>query len=301
VNVAIITGQELRSKHLCAELFAKHNVVAILHPRPARKTSTQRLDQLRREIRNRGLSGTGSFLLGRRAGFLTGWNQEQAVREAESEVFPDTAGRYREIDRSLIHVVDNINSPESTGLLEKLKVDVAVCLGGPIYRRPLIESLPVMLNFHSGISPLYNGASTILFAFANGHPHLCGGTLMTMSPVVDGGEILAHYLPRISEASTPASLFLDTVRAAPQMYSTILNRLASSEPIVGCRQGPPLFYCRSADLSIETTQRVRRHLRDATAKAHIRAEQIAEYWREADAEAARVRCTETINALLGLA
>ena len=60
-----------------------------------------------------------------------------------------------------------------------------------------------MLNFHSGVSPLYNGSATILFAFANGHVHLCGGTLMTMSPVVDGGDVLAHFLPAIEAETHP--------------------------------------------------------------------------------------------------
>ena len=128
-------------------------------------------------------------------------------------VFNGAAGEYDERAAAVAIAVDDVNSAATIEHLRSLQPDVVVCLGGPIYREALIEAVPLMVNFHSGISPLYNGTSTIAFAFANGHPHLCGGTLMLMSTAVDGGDILAHYLPSIEPDDDPASLFAKTVRA----------------------------------------------------------------------------------------
>ncbi|NJO34095.1 MAG: hypothetical protein HC869_14095 [Rhodospirillales bacterium] len=100
---------------------------------------------------------------------------------------------------------------------------------------------PLILNFHSGISPIYNGSSTISFAFANGHPHLCGGTLMKMNAAVDGGEILAHYLPSVAAKDSPASLFMKTVGGAATLYERILDTCAAGLPLRSIPQPPPLF------------------------------------------------------------
>ena len=135
-----------------------------------------------------------------------------------------------------------------------------------------------MINFHSGISPLYNGASSVLFAFANGHLDLCGGTLMTMSPVVDGGDILAHYLPAIEADDDPATLFLKTVRAAPEVASDFLDHLEKAGTFTRVPQTPPLFYTTGADWTIREGHKVRRLLQGSVAGEHVREERVIRYW-----------------------
>src|SRR5262249_3036592 len=121
----------------------------------------------------------------------------------------------------------DVNAEATIELVRDAAADVVLCLGGPIYRAPLINACGTMINFHSGVSPLYNGASAIMFAFPNGHFRLCGGTLVTMSPIVDGGDILAHYLPAIEAGDTPATLFMKTVRGAAETADRFLALSAS--------------------------------------------------------------------------
>jgi methionyl-tRNA formyltransferase len=157
-----------------------------------------------------------------------------------------------------------------------------------------------MINFHSGISPLYNGASTIFFAFANGHVDLCGGTLMTMSPVVDGGDIIAHYLPAIELGDDPATIFAKTVRGAAVTCASFLDYLDGSREFSRVEQPPPLFYYTSESWTVHYTQRIRRHLEVGTLANHLRAEELIDYWSCPSDGEAREKLRETLTRLLKL-
>jgi hypothetical protein len=157
-----------------------------------------------------------------------------------------------------------------------------------------------MLNHHAGLSPLYNGAQTIAFPFANGHPRLCGGTLMTMSAAVDGGDILAHVLPEIRSGDTPGAIFARTVRGGIGAYAELLRHLDAGGRLSGAPQPPPLFYVRASDWTLSHGHRVRRLVAaDAGADA-ARPARVARYWDSEDRDAARARVRETLAPLVGL-
>src|SRR5919201_1105973 len=109
-------------------------------------------------------------------------------------------------------------------------------------------------------------------------PHRCGGTLMVMSSAVDGGDILAHYLPSIVADDDPATLFAKTVRGAADAADAFLSHLESGAAFAGSPQPPPLFYYRGADWTIAHGQRVRRALERGIAPEHLRAERLERYW-----------------------
>jgi methionyl-tRNA formyltransferase len=156
-----------------------------------------------------------------------------------------------------------------------------------------------MINYHSGISPLYNGASSAMFAFANGHVHLCGGTLMRMSTVVDGGEILAHYLPEVEADDDPASLFMKIVRGAAMVGSSFVEALGARGTFTSVPQPPPLFYYTNEAWTVYQTQQVRLHLRRGTAARYVRPERTIPYWSGSPVES-RESMLQTIEELLGL-
>jgi methionyl-tRNA formyltransferase len=191
-----------------------------------------------------------------------------------------------------------VNSGPGIDLIKGLRPDVLVCFGGPVYSNAFIDSCPMVLNYHSGLSPLYNGTSSIRFAFANGHPHLCGGTLMKMNSVVDGGDVLGHFLPDITESDTPSTLFAKTARGAAVMYSRLLGHLERGKISSGVPQSRPLFYYRSSDWTLFHAQMVRSHLRAKVAARFRRTEQIFEYWREPDLKIAQRDYESTITGLL---
>jgi len=301
MRVTIITpARPLHHRYFCAYLAERHDVVAVVHPVPPSRGTYARVRREGRRIARLGLVDGPLPALARAPAGVSGWSRGRALRDADSRFFRDASDYYERVgvDR-VARTVQDINSPESIALVRELASDVVVCHGGPIYGRGLIEACGTMLNFHSGISPVYNGASTVMFAFANGHVQLCGGTLMTMSTTVDGGEILAHYLPAIEADDDPASLFMKTVRGAAHVYSSFLAEYEERRSFTSVRQTPPLYYCTSGGWTLHETRQVRRHLVRQTAGAHVREERMVPYWNCTNDEEAGRAMRGTIDALLG--
>jgi folate-dependent phosphoribosylglycinamide formyltransferase PurN len=302
VRVVVITPRaQAHHEHFCARIAELHDVVGVIHPISDRSDLRRRARRITREVSRSGVTYAALRTLAELRSPLLGWDWIAAHEAAENRFFPNAAQAYEQSVSGLAHDVADVNSATTIQLVRELAPDAVVCLGGPIYREPLIEAAGLMVNFHSGVSPLYNGASTIMFAFANGHVPLCGGTLMTMSSAVDGGNILAHYLPAIEADETPATLFMKTVRAAAELCGEFLSHVERNGAFSSCSQPPPLFYYTARDWTIYQSHRIRAHLEQGTAARHVRDEALIPYWDLADDTAARASVRTTIEKLLGLA
>jgi folate-dependent phosphoribosylglycinamide formyltransferase PurN len=302
VRIVVITPRgEPHHRYFCARLAELHDVVGVLHPITRRSGLRRRANRLRREVARSGVTYAALRTLAELRSPLLGWDAVAAHAEAEERFFPQAAHAYERSVAGVAHEVADVNSAAAIERVRALAPDAVVCLGGPIYRAPLIESAGLMVNFHSGISPLYNGASTIQFAFANGHVRLCGGTLMTMNATVDGGNILAHCLPAIEADDTPATLFMKAVRAAPELAGEFLAHVEREGRFTSAPQSPPLFYYTASDWTLYHSQRIRTHLERRTAARHARDEELVPYWGLPDDDAARGAVHATIERLLELA
>jgi folate-dependent phosphoribosylglycinamide formyltransferase PurN len=299
MRVAIVTGRAPHHKHLCAKLSGICNVVAILHPSEHGNPRKTPLGRLMRQVKSRGLFTVVMYVLGKvfarapksRAGARDGFHK--------SADFSESVAAYDQISRSLVHSDCNVRDPATIDLLRSVRPDVTVCLGGPVYPRAFIEASPLTLNFHSGIAPIYNGAASIHFAFANAHPHLCGGTLMVMGVEVDGGRILGHYLPEVESGDTPDSLFAKTVRGAALMYARLLEQMQiEGTHLQQVPQPPPLFYTRAIELGLYQKAMIVRYAQLDFPARHKRPEALIEYWREPTGEAALSLYRTTLDRLL---
>jgi folate-dependent phosphoribosylglycinamide formyltransferase PurN len=296
MKVAIVTGDDPHHKHLCVRLAENHNVVGILHP--VVRGVAGRLRRLRNWARTYGWPLALLSASAAAPDMVSGWTMRAELARAEERHYGRFVAEYEKLDPRLIHREVDVRSTAARELLGRLDPDVVVALGGPIYPPELIASCRLILNFHSGISPIYNGSSTINFAFANGHPHLCGGTLMKMSAVIDGGAILAHYLPSIEADDSPVSLFMKTVGGAATLYERFLSANSAGVPLRCIPQAPPLFYYRYSNWSLYQSQLVAHYLRTGLAGKHLRSERIVEYWNASTDEDAHERYRRTIDNLL---
>jgi hypothetical protein len=121
---------------------------------------------------------------------------------------------------------------------------------------------------------------------------------MKMSSVIDGGAILAHYLPSVDAGDGPASLFMKTVGGAATLYERFLGAYSVGSPPRCIPQAPPLFYYRHLQWSLYQTQLVNYYLKTRLAQKHLRAEQIVEYWNTSTDSEARDLYRRTIDGLL---
>ncbi len=296
MKVVILTRDDPHHKHLCVRIARRHRVVGIVHP--AAGATKGRLRRVRNWAK---MSGWPLALLSASAAApeaLSGWMMKNKLVNTGKLYYGAFAAEYDTLDPKLIHRGVDVRSAAARELIGRLGPDIVVALGGPVYPAQFIAACPLVLNFHSGISPIYNGSSTISFAFANGHPHLCGGTLMKMNTAVDGGAILAHYLPSIEADDDPASLFMKTVGGAATLYERVLDSYAAGQPLRSIPQPPPLFYYRYANWSLYQSQRTAYHVKTKLAAKHLRPTQIVQYWDAPSDEEAQARYRGTIDQLL---
>jgi hypothetical protein len=296
MKVAILTRDDPHHKHLCVRLARKHNVVGILHP--ASGASAGRLRRIRNWARAYGWPLALMSAAAAAPSVVSGWTMKNELARAGKHTYGPFSAEYEKLDPKLIYRGVDVKSAAARDLLRRLDPDVVVALGGPVYPPEFIASCRLILNFHSGISPIYNGSSTIGFAFANGHPHLCGGTLMKMNAAVDGGAILGHYLPGIEANDGPASLFMKTVGGAATLYERVLDDYAAGISLRSIPQTPPLFYYRYANWTLYQSQRTAYHLKTKLAAKHLRPERIMPYWDAPSDEAAQERYHRAIDQLL---
>lgn len=295
MRIVILTNQKPHHQFLCGYISERHNVVGILHPKPQSAGRRRRMAAMRRAYGGLyALLRTGVKLPGR----ISGWDSVAENGAAEHSYFPDAAQSYAKIDDARKFPGVDVDSDAARQIVTDLSPDVVINLGGAIYRKDFIQCCGLFLNYHSGISPIYNGAGTVNYAFANGHPHLCGGTLMTMSPVIDGGAVLAHYFPEIEADDTPATLSMKTYAGAAILYDRFLTGLRVGASYSETPQHRPMFYVKGAHWTLYQTLMTRYLLRRKLPEQYLRDEKIVEYWAQADNAQAEDLFTRTLTGLL---
>jgi len=281
-------------KYLCVQIAGQHDVVAVLHPSRIGRTAMGRMRSMANDLRKYGAPALVLQKLTDVPFPRLGWNRQESVQRAQRRVFADVDAVYKERVAPLAHDVEDINAPHAIRLLSGLKADVVICLGGPIYRAPLIKATNLMLNFHTGISPIYNGAGTIFWTFANKHVHLAGGTLMVMNEVVDGGDILAHYLCPIEAEDDPGTLFTKAIVGGTKLYDRFLQYLSQGGQYVGIPQTRSFFNYRGFEWTVGQTLAVQRNIDQGLCRRFERAEEVIEYWRLGTEQAARQALKDNI-------
>jgi folate-dependent phosphoribosylglycinamide formyltransferase PurN len=86
--------------------------------------------------------------------------------------------------------VRTINDLEVVQLLRAIRPDLVVVLGTSIIRRPVLDSAPLFVNLHAGITPLYRGAHGCFWAAARRDYDNVGVTLHVVDSGIDTGAIL---------------------------------------------------------------------------------------------------------------
>jgi hypothetical protein len=286
MRLVIFTNQAPHHKLLCRELASRFEVAAIVHPRPSDDGFARSVRRFVRRVRARGILHSASTALAKTS--FAGWRPGQDRDRIALGLWPEVSRDYEALSRSIpIYRGIDVNAAEGLRLVEDLRPDVVANLGGDIYREPIIRACRLMLNFHSGVSPLYNGTSTIDYAYSQGHFRMCGGTLMVMSPEIDGGDILAHVFPAIGPRDTPTDIFLRCVGMAPIAYASFLEHLSRVGSYSSIPQGRPMCLARGADWTVDRACAVHRHMGRGISAWDQRGARIVEYWREPDRAAAQ--------------
>ena len=130
---------------------------------------------------------------------------------------------FNEIPKSIIFYKSSINSKSSIELIKNNRIECLFFLGGDLARAEVINSVKLCVNFHSGISPIYNGNKTTFHAVSDYRPNFCGGTLMIMNERIDGGDILMHFLTSINNDDRAEDLFMKGIIGSVSLFQRFID------------------------------------------------------------------------------
>jgi len=181
-RVVVLCGGSAGARYVLSQLGDVADVCAIVRERLTRR---RRLGMLLRRARRLGwlhpldrvlLALYTRLVLHRRAAHCT---EVVEVRNAQPASYDCPS-----LD------VRSINDPDVVQLLRAIRPDLVVVLGTSIIRHPVLESAPLFVNLHAGITPLYRGAHGCFWAAARRDFDNVGVTLHVVDTGIDTGAIL---------------------------------------------------------------------------------------------------------------
>ena len=111
-----------------------------------------------------------------------------------------------------------INNIEYVKEIRNLDPDLIAVCGSSILRDGILSVAPKgVLNLHSGLSQVYRGTWTTLWAIYNKEPEYVGATVHYVSAGIDDGDIIYQGRPEIQQGDNPETLYAKVVKLGIQM------------------------------------------------------------------------------------
>ena len=278
-RIVLVTNQDPHHLFWCEELMKDLDVVGVFFPQV--KSKKQSLPQIIKKKKLLMYGWTWFFL----KVFSLGYNKlgkssfTKDLSRKEKSYFGNK--RIEDLGNSAIcHKVPSINSPEAIKVLQELQPDYICFLGGDIAKKEAIDCAKVAtLNYHSGLSPIYNGTKTVFHAVSDYRPNLAGGTLMYMNERIDGGRILSHYLPEIKEDDKAADLFLKGIKGAAKVYKSFFQYVTENDiQPEGVKQQRSVKFVRNVDWTIVNDIKLKTLDRTGIMKRYTRNDHLLEHF-----------------------
>lgn len=276
MKIALVTNKNLHHKYWAYEMSIRHDVKMIIHPN--KKTN------LIESFRKKSFMKYGFFyflmkILSLLYNKIIRQSMSQQLDLYEKLFFENYSDKYNEIPKEIIHEVETVNEREIVNLVKAKEIDIICFLGGDLAKEDFINASKVAsLNYHSGISPYYNGNKTIFHAVSDNRPNFAGGTLMYISTRVDGGGILSHFFPRIQSSDNAASLFMKGIKGAVILYSEFIEYIQDHELPNGVVQEKSFKYVRNIDWNIINDLKLKKYSKNGIGKFHWRNEKVLSYF-----------------------
>lgn len=186
----------------------------------------------------------------------------QEEEDAYEELFfdPRHGGVARELSAALRARVCEVHSVNEPGFAERLRgygADVGITFGTGLVKRPTFSAPRLgTLNVHRGLSDLYRGLDSDLWAVHEGHPDLVGVTIHWVDDRLDTGNVLAREAVPLTPADELFHARYKTTVAATRLVLDALARLEAG-PVPGTPQAPgaPYYSAMPLETKLETKRR----------------------------------------------
>jgi methionyl-tRNA formyltransferase len=126
-------------------------------------------------------------------------------RDLRERLFPNHVKWPYQKFADVVHVVGNLNSPESCRVVRGLAPDLIILGGSRILKGPILECARIaVLNAHPGLLPDYRGNDVIAWAIWNGDP--VGVTVHVVDAGVDTGSSILRQELEVRRGDSLAAL-----------------------------------------------------------------------------------------------
>lgn len=132
--------------------------------------------------------------------------------------------------------VDNINSEECVGRLADEKFDVLLDHGTSIVKAPVLDTSPLALNLHWGLSPYYRGVSCTGWALVNWDPYNIGVTIHKLAKEIDGGDIVAQQRATVRPTDNAYSIEMQLTKLGTGLTIEILGHMQRGKELTFHKQ-----------------------------------------------------------------
>jgi folate-dependent phosphoribosylglycinamide formyltransferase PurN len=273
LNVAVVINSELRHKYFACELDKRVNVKCIFVVKQKIKRNGL-LDKIRQQ-------GFGLVLLKILSIIYNKYSSKSYIRKlkvTETIFFEKYDEEFNKL-KNKVYCIKTVNDREVISLVFENNIDIICNLGGDIAKKDFIASARLLcLNIHSGLSPFYNGSQSTAWAFTNQRPNFCGITLMKMNERIDGGDILAHYLPSIDINDTADTLFCKGIVGGVNSIIECINYIQKYGLVKGIPQNRTFIFTRGIDWNIVYDIKLNLAYRDVLVKRYLRKEKYIFYF-----------------------
>lgn len=220
MKIACLIKASAPTTYFVNEIHHHHPVslVVVESPSVPTKSRTQRLQEM---LQSYGVLFTIAYLLES----AKGPDPDVAHRHYFGE-------RYRELDATIpVVTVDDINSPECIERLAQEKIDLIVDHGTSIVRAPVLDTAPLALNLHWGLSPYYRGTNCTQWALVNWDPYNIGVTIHKLAKRIDGGDILAQARAEIEPVDDAYRINMQLTHLGTKLCLQAIQRLEAGETL----------------------------------------------------------------------
>ena len=276
-RIALITNKKSHHKYWVYELSKRFDVRLIIHPNSGRKNIIKKIFGKKNSLLS--LLKILSIIYN----LLSPKSITAQLKRGEKKYFSPYLEKYENIDKKIKYDVDSVNSDYTIKLLKSHNIDVICFLGGDIAKKYFFEELEntLVLNFHSGISPFYNGNKTTFHAISDFRPNFCGGTLMKMNYRIDGGSIISHYLTPIDIDDNPSDLFFKGIIGSVKLYTIALKNIHFLKEY-GIEQNKSFKYLVNNDWNIVNDIKLNLFKKYNRIRPYLRKEEIISYTSDND-------------------
>lgn len=146
----------------------------------------------------------------------------------------------------------SLNENKIVQQIQKLNPDLILVCGCSILKSEIIN-IPKkgVLNLHGGLSQVYRGLWTTLWAVVHGEPEYIGATVHYVNEGIDQGDILYQGRPELQADDNPETLYVKVVKLGVQMMLQAVDDIHHEKNIrIALKQNGKLYLKRMITLEV---------------------------------------------------